>query len=182
LESLARILAAHEIPFTWDGYCRLGRGVTDVQMLRSLPPLQSNPVLLASLQNEIAAQQQLVLHWSSQRSPIPAETASMLRGFSGFRIGLVTSSPRSHAEPLLRAAGILPCFRALVCGGDCARHKPHPEPNLLVRERLGVDWGLAFEDSDAGLASAKAAGFTAVRVGDPNYLPGIVAASLGNVT
>ena len=83
---------------------------------------------------------------------------------------------------MLRAAGILPCFRALVYGGDCAHHKPHPEPNLLVRGRLSVDWGLAFEDSDAGLASAKAAGFTAVRVGDPNCLPGIVAASFGNVT
>jgi sugar-phosphatase len=69
----------------------------------------------------------------------------------------------------------------LPCGclaDDCTHHKPHPEPYLLVRDRLGVDRGIVFEDSDAGLAGAAAAGFAAVRVDDPHRLPDIVAASL----
>jgi beta-phosphoglucomutase-like phosphatase (HAD superfamily) len=39
---------------------------------------------------------------------------------------------------------------------------------------MSVATGLAFEDSDAGMASAVAAGFDAIRVDDPANLPGVV--------
>jgi beta-phosphoglucomutase len=174
----ARLFDAHDIHFTWDDYCRFGRGVTDQQMLGSLPQLQSRSSLRVTLQNEMDAQQPVVRNADSQRSLIPDSTVSMLLRLSGFRIGLVTSSRRADVEPVLQAAGVFPCFRAVVGAEDCVRHKPDPEPYLLARKRLDVDCGLAFEDSDAGMASATAAGLVAVRVDAPHRLPEIVAASL----
>lgn len=175
----ARILAAHHIKLTWDDYCRFGRGVTDQKMLGSLPQLDSDPKIVAKLLEQFDAQKEIIRSWSLQQSPIPERTVLVLRQLSGFRIGLVTSSRRGDVEPILRAAGIYLCFDALVFAEDSTRHKPDPEPYILVRERLGISRGLAFEDSDAGLASAGAAGFTAVRVDDPHNLAEIVAASIG---
>jgi HAD superfamily hydrolase (TIGR01509 family) len=177
-QAWAGLLAPHNIAFTWDDYCRLGRGATDVHMLARLPAVRSNPDLLPCLEAAIDTRRQIVRDACLDRSPIPATTASMLSQLHDFSLGLVTSSSRDEVEPLLRNAGILSCFHAMVCADDCARHKPDPEPYLLIRERLGVVTALAFEDSDAGLASAAAAGFTAIRVPNPRHLPGIVAAAL----
>jgi beta-phosphoglucomutase len=175
----AHILAAHNIQLTWDDYCRFGRGVTDQQMLRSLRQLDSGPAFLANLLKEFEAQKEITRSWSLQQSPIPERTVLMLRQLSGFQIGLVTSSRRGEVEPILNAAGIDLCFDALVFAEDSIRHKPDPEPYILVRDWLGISRGLAFEDSDAGLASARAAGLTAVRVDDPHNLAEIVAAHIG---
>ncbi len=174
----ARLLDSHKVPFSWDDYCRLGRGVKDEQMLRRLPQLQANASLLAQLVNEIDSARQIVQGWTEECPPIPEPTVAMLRGLSGFRIGLVTSSQRSEVEPVLRRSGVLACFHAFISADDTVLHKPDPEPYLLAGKRLGLDRGLAFEDSEPGLASAAAAGWTAIRVDDPHHLSKIVAASL----
>lgn len=171
------LLAPHHIPFTWDDYCRFGRGATDEAMLRRLPLVSSDASLLATLEEQIGARQAVVGRWCLERSPIPAATVSMLHSLGHRSLGLVTSSERAEVEPILRDAGVLSCFRAIVCGDDCTRHKPDPEPYLLMRERLDISGGLAFEDSEHGQASALAAGFTAIRVDDPWLLPEIVAAA-----
>ena len=56
------------------------------------------------------------------------------------------------------------CFGAVVCGGDVRRHKPEPDPYLLAAEILSARTPLVIEDSDAGVASAQAAGFDVIRV------------------
>ncbi len=177
-QAWAGLLAPHNIAFTWDDYCRLGRGATDEQMLGRLPAVQLDPDLLACLEAAIDTRRQIVRDACLDRSPIPATTACMLSQLHDFSLGLVTSSSRDEVEPVLRNAGVLSCFHAMVCADDCARHKPDPEPYLLIRKRLGIETAFAFEDSAAGLASATAAGFTAIRVPDPQHLPDIVAAAL----
>lgn len=42
--------------------------------------------------------------------------------------------------------------------------KPSPEPYLLAAERLGARQPLVVEDSDAGVAAGRAAGFEVLRV------------------
>jgi HAD superfamily hydrolase (TIGR01509 family) len=174
----AQLLALHHIGLTWEEYCRHGRGATDEEMLVSLLHPAPDPSLLPFLTSQIPLREQLVRQRCSEHSPIPAGTISMLRSLGNHRIGLVTSSHRSEVEPLLHQAGILSCFHGLVFSEDCTRHKPDPEPYLLIRKLLAVESGLAFEDSDAGLASAEAAGFTVVPVDEPSRLASIVAASL----
>jgi beta-phosphoglucomutase-like phosphatase (HAD superfamily) len=44
---------------------------------------------------------------------------------------------------------------------------------------VSVATGIAFEDSDSGIASARAAGFHAIRFNDPEDLPGLVSEIAG---
>ncbi len=176
--SWSLLFASHGISFTWDDYCRFGRGISDLHMLEILPQLASEPALRSVLRDRAAERRQLVRSWCAQRSPVSPATVKMLKGLRAYRLGLVTSSDRDEVEPLLRAAGIHACFAALVYGDDTLRHKPDPAPYLLIRERIGFETGLAFEDSDAGLESATSAGLTAVRVDHPGNLPAVVGSSL----
>ncbi len=174
----AQLLAPHRIDLTREAYSRLGQGATDEEMLARLLVSNPNPSLLPTLLDQIPTRRQLVRQWCLEHTPIPVGTISMLRNLGNHCVGLVTSSHRSDVEPLLHQAGILSCFHALVCAEDCTLHKPDPEPYLLVRKLLATEGGLAFEDSSAGLASAEAAGFTAVRIDEPGRLASIVAAIL----
>jgi beta-phosphoglucomutase-like phosphatase (HAD superfamily) len=51
-------------------------------------------------------------------------------------------------------------FEFVVAREDCGKTKPNPEPYLLALERLGMsaDSCVAVEDSERGLAAARAAG------------------------
>ena len=59
----------------------------------------------------------------------------------------------------IQAAG-LPVPRHLVTGGDVKHGKPAPDPYLLGASRLGFEPGdcVVFEDAQAGVTAAKAAG------------------------
>jgi len=177
----AGLVAPYGVRLSWEDYCRLGRGRRDEHMLESLSPFASAPLRRADLEQQIEQGKQKIREWCAQKSPIDRETVQMLKELRGFRIGMVTSSDREAVESVLRAAGIDGCFAACVYGDDLHRHKPHPEPYLLMAERLGVQTGLAFEDSEAGLASARAAGFTAIPVDAPVRLPAIVQESLSRL-
>jgi HAD superfamily hydrolase (TIGR01509 family) len=115
-----------------------------------------------------------VLELSLKESPIAQETVEMLRSLDGYRLALVTNSDRTEVEPVLCAAQIQDRFDAMVFGGDAARPKPSPAPYLLIADRLGVKTGIAFEDSDPGLESARAAGFRAVKIERASDLSKIV--------
>ena len=168
------LLVPHGIAFTWEEYCRYGRGVKDEEMLKALPQIVSRPAILPALQQQLPFRKQLVRDWSEQHCPIHASIARLLLSMHRFRLGLVTSSDRSEVEPLLRSAGIDQCFEAMVFREDVPRHKPDPAPYFEIRSHLGVGTGVAFEDSEAGIRSATAAGFTAVRVASPAELPSLV--------
>ena len=63
------------------------------------------------------------------------------------------------------AAGLTGCFRTIVDDGDVAHGKPHPESyelavSILARDAPGLAPAevVAFEDTEAGVASAKSAG------------------------
>jgi len=97
------------------------------------------------------------------------ETAAMVRALPGALELLtsltavpwtvVTSGVLSVARARLRAAG-LPCPDALVTADDVRQGKPAPDPYLLGARRINVDTARAvvFEDADAGVRSAVAAG------------------------
>jgi beta-phosphoglucomutase len=174
----ATLLAPHGLSLTWEEYCQHGRGVKDVEMLKSLPHLASQASLVARLQQQLTTRKEMIRNWCQQQSPISQSTVRMLLSLHQFRLGLVTSSERSEVEPLLRHAGIYECFEARVFREDVKRHKPDPAPYLLIRKNLGVETGTAFEDSDAGMRSAAAAGFRAVRIAHPDELPDIVSRTI----
>jgi len=65
-----------------------------------------------------------------------------------------------------------------VFGEEVARRKPSPEPYLLIKQRLAINTGIAFEDSTPGAESALAAGLKVVRVESPHHLAQILASPL----
>jgi HAD superfamily hydrolase (TIGR01509 family) len=82
------------------------------------------------------------------------------------RCALVTSGNRAGVEAILDALGWTRWFEAIVTGDDVTHGKPHPEPFLRAAEALAVAPAacLALEDTTDGLASARAAGTTAIDV------------------
>jgi HAD superfamily hydrolase (TIGR01509 family) len=79
---------------------------------------------------------------------------------------VVSGSTRESVETTLRTLGLLERFDTLVCAGEYERGKPDPEPFLIAAKRLGVapEDCLVFEDAEAGIESAKAAGMAWVKV------------------
>jgi HAD superfamily hydrolase (TIGR01509 family) len=79
---------------------------------------------------------------------------------------VVSGSTRESVCRTLDVLGLTARFDTLVCAGDYERGKPDPEPFLIAAERLGVvpEDCLVFEDAEAGIQAAKAAGMAWVRV------------------
>ncbi|MGD9749273.1 MAG: HAD family hydrolase, partial [Verrucomicrobiales bacterium] len=69
-------------------------------------------------------------------------------------------------EPELIHVGLRSCFEIIITPADVKRGKPAPDMFLLAAERMGVapEQCLVFEDGQAGLDAAKAAGMETVFV------------------
>ncbi|HEU4731762.1 MAG TPA: HAD-IA family hydrolase [Kofleriaceae bacterium] len=95
----------------------------------------------------------------SEDIPVLA-TAEILFAFAGVvPIALASSGSRSGIDIVLDRLGWRGHFDAIVTGGEVVRGKPAPDLFLLAAERLGVAPArcLAFEDTDDGVAAARAA-------------------------
>jgi HAD superfamily hydrolase (TIGR01509 family) len=91
----------------------------------------------------------------------------------GVPIGLATNSGREFATRALRSAGVLDCFDAVVSAEEVAHPKPAPDVYLEAAARVGAADPascVALEDSETGVAAARAAGMTVVGV--PSF-PGL---------
>jgi len=101
-----------------------------------------------------------------------AGVAAFLATLPAERWAIVTSAPRALAEARIAAAG-LPLPPVMVAAEDVQRGKPAPDPFLLGAEKLGMrpEQCLVFEDTLAGLQSAKAAGMDSVVVTATHHAP-----------
>ncbi|MEK6273771.1 MAG: HAD family phosphatase [Actinomycetota bacterium] len=83
-------------------------------------------------------------------------------------VAVVSGALRAEVEPVLAAAGLSEAVVAVVTAEDVQRGKPDPE--CYLRALALVDGGVraedvtAFEDTEAGVAAAKAAGMRCVAV------------------
>ena len=86
---------------------------------------------------------------------------------AGIKIALATTTSRANADQLLISAfdrAISEHIQIRICGEDVAIKKPDPQVFALALKVLGIsaDEAIAFEDSSAGLASAKGAGIATI--------------------
>jgi beta-phosphoglucomutase-like phosphatase (HAD superfamily) len=83
-------------------------------------------------------------------------------------VAIVAGAARAEIEPVVTAAGLAPLFRAIVSADDVVEGKPDPEGYLrglaLLDGGLCAEDVLVFEDTEAGVASAKSAGMRCVGV------------------
>ena len=82
----------------------------------------------------------------------------------GLPLGLVTNKPTPFVAPLLEALDIAKYFSVVIGGDDVQNKKPHPDPLLLVAERMGIapQQMLFVGDSRNDIQAAKAAGCPSV--------------------
>ena len=82
--------------------------------------------------------------------------------FAAERVPLAVCSgaARAEIEPVVEAAGLTQCFRAVVTSNDVVQGKPDPEGYEKTLALLEADpaGAVVFEDTEAGIASARAAG------------------------
>jgi HAD superfamily hydrolase (TIGR01509 family) len=104
-----------------------------------------------------------------QLQPVPEVLELILADHGRVPFAVVSGSTRDSVTRTLTALGILDRFDILVCAGDYARGKPDPEPFLTAAQRLHIPPAncLVFEDADAGIRSAQAAGMAWVRIPSP---------------
>jgi HAD superfamily hydrolase (TIGR01509 family) len=81
-------------------------------------------------------------------------------------VAVVSGAFRAEVEPVLAAAGIADAFVTSVTADDVENGKPHPESYEVLAARLGIEpsEALVFEDTEAGVAAATAAGCRCVAI------------------
>jgi beta-phosphoglucomutase len=81
-------------------------------------------------------------------------------------VAIVSGAFRAEIEPVVEAAGLAGTFAAIITADDVEHGKPHPEGYLSALDQLDVEPGeaIAFEDTEAGISAAKAAGLHVVAV------------------
>ena len=104
--------------------------------------------------------------WRMDGSTIgPAMRDVVRQAASRAPIAIVSGAARAEIEPVRGAAGIAQLFATVVTSDDVSHGKPHPEGYVIALRRLqaalpGLAAGdvVVIEDTEAGVAAAKAAG------------------------
>jgi len=90
----------------------------------------------------------------------------------GIKVGLGSAS--KNAPVILERLGITGLFDIIIDGNSTTKAKPDPEVFLLGAQAMGIAPAdcVVFEDAQAGIEAAIAAGMTPIAVGSPKQLTG----------
>jgi beta-phosphoglucomutase len=163
-EIFMELFAEHGKPLSAQEYFDVLAGLSDPEIVRTWLG-RDHPDVDEVIEERIRRYRTAVADGSS----VPPELREAVR-FAAERVPLaiVSGAARPEIEPVVEAAGLTGCFEAIVPAEDVEHGKPHPDGYLRALELL--DGGLAsgdvlvFEDTEAGVASAKAAGMRCVAV------------------
>lgn len=156
-EATRTILASAGIPLPLDDYRRLflkeSRGAWHLAAEKGVSPRR-----IEELRAERDALYSRLLAERNRALPGAAEVLAALH--QRLAMGVVTSSRRNHFDIIHRATGFSRFFDFVVTSDDVPQTKPRPEPYLAALARAGCapHEAVAVEDSERGLAAARAAG------------------------
>ncbi len=115
--------------------------------------------------DETALADEMLAYWTkiaADVTPVPGAPQALREAAQQLRLGVVSSSPRAVIDSFLGKIGVADLIApAARIGGDAVRaSKPDPDGYLQGARALGVAPAdcLVFEDSQAGLLAARAAG------------------------
>ncbi len=175
----AEVLRTQGVELTWEYYREHCIGIDDRDMLRVLARQADPPKEFGELW-ALYPEKKRLFQERMTAPPFEGELQAMLPALAReYRLAVVSSSASVEIAPLLDAGGIRGYFGTIVGGENVTRHKPAPEPYLLAAERLGVRRALVIEDSQAGIASGRAAGFEVLAVRHPREVAGALGERLG---
>ena len=117
-------------------------------------------------QEVVDHKEQLYLTMLDQLRPIDSVVAHVARQRGHLPMAIVSGSPRLTVLRTLETLGLADAFQVIVAAEDYTHGKPDPEPFLNAARLLDVSPAdcLVFEDAEAGIQSAQAAGMPWVRV------------------
>jgi HAD superfamily hydrolase (TIGR01509 family) len=173
-ECWQEILRTYGLQLDWQTYLDHGIGKSDRLLLSMLCNQSDPPMEIERLVAEYPRKKEMFRTRMLAHPAISDEVIELVRDLHDYQLAVVTSSGQTEVEPVLIQAGIRDLFHATVFGGDVKRHKPAPDPYLLAVEKLGVRRALVVEDSDAGEASARAAGLEVLRISVTADMPGLL--------
>ena len=161
------ILAPFSIQLTWETFQKECIGASDRALIERLAAQRQPPIFFEHLWARYPTKKDLFRRRITEAPPFVEETTGLVRELSAsYKLAVVTSSARTEIEPALVTGRIRACFQELVCGKEVDNLKPAPDPYLRAAELLCAKNPLVVEDSAAGVASARAAGFEVLRIYD----------------
>jgi beta-phosphoglucomutase len=146
-------------------FAELGRPLTEAEYFEQLAGHTDEEMLLrwfgrsddAWIAERIARYNALV----ADGSTVDADMRAAVR-YAAARVpvAIVSAAALAEIDPVVDASGIRDSITAIVSQDDVTRGKPEPECYLRAADLLGVAPSdlLVFEDTDVGVAAAKAAG------------------------
>jgi beta-phosphoglucomutase len=147
------LFAEHGRPLTEAEYYEHLAGHTDEEMLTRWLGV-ADPALVAERVARYVAR-------VADGSTVDAETRAAVR-FAAERgpVAIVSAAIRHEIEVVVAAAGLGDAIAVIVSQDDVRNGKPDPECYLTAARELGVEPAtlLVFEDTEVGLAAARAAG------------------------
>ncbi|HEV8685700.1 MAG TPA: HAD family phosphatase [Gaiellaceae bacterium] len=161
-ELFIRLFAEHGRPLSAQEYFDQLAGFSDPEIVRSWLG-RDHPDVEAVIEKRVARYRAAVADGSTVHEPVRDAVRYTAERVP---VGIVSGAARAEIEPVLEAAGLAALFRPIVSSDDVAKGKPHPEGYLRALEQLAVpaEDVLVLEDTEAGVASAKAAGMRCVAV------------------
>ena len=163
-EIFAALFAAHGRPLTEREYFDELVGLSDPEIVRHcLGP--DHPAAEAVIEARIARYRAVAADGSTVSEPV---REAVRYAAARVPIAVVSGAARSEIEPVLEAAGLGDAFAAIVPADDVANGKPDPAGYLRALELLDGEIAArdvaVFEDTEPGIAAAKAAGMRVVAV------------------
>lgn len=161
-EIFVELFAEHGRPLSAQEYFDELAGLSDPEIIRTWLG-RDHPAIDEVIDERVSRYRAAV----ADGSTVPQAVRDAVRyAASRVPIAVVTGAARAEVEPVMAAAGLLDLFAAIVSSDDVVDGKPHPEGYLRAVELMGVEAGrtVAFEDTEAGVASAKAAGLRCLAV------------------
>ena len=155
-EIFMRLFAEHGRPLSAQEYFDRLAGLSDPEIVKTWLG-EDHP----DVQEVIGERERLYREASADGSTIHEHVREAVR-FAAERapLAICSGAARAEIEPVVEAAGIAGCFRAVVSSDDVIHGKPNPEGYRKTLGLLNADpaGAIVFEDTEAGIASARAAG------------------------
>jgi beta-phosphoglucomutase len=155
-EIFVRLFAEHGKPLTARQYFDELAGLSDPEIVRTwLGP--DHPDVDAVIAERVD-RYRAALGDGSSVHPHAREAVRYAAG--RVPLAVCSGAARAEIEPIVEASGLAPLLECIVSSDDVVHGKPHPEGYLRALELLDVDAAdtVVFEDTEAGIASARAAG------------------------
>ena len=157
-EIFIELFREHGRPLSAQEYFDELAGLSDPEIVRTWLG-RDHPDVEAVIAERVARYRATVADGSSVHEHV---RAAVCYAAERVPLAICSGAARAEIEPVVEASGLAALFRGIVSSDDVVEGKPHPEGYLKALAELlgGIDARdvLAFEDTEAGVASAKAAG------------------------